>query len=398
MPKYELHQTFDSKVTNFPDDVYPLREGDHLTKLLKVLLEDPGVGQLLKIQTVARLSEALRTTNFSDLDIFFGEMLGLYRLPEEMYRGNPFAGQYTLDEWDEIFSKDSRYKERIRMFLSALNNMGTADSVAMAAEAGCGVRCLVFEGWRYSDNLGLKERVGRYDDSGKLNEVIIIPQAPITQVQRRSTYNAVRQVLPANVFCTVDEQADDAIEIVSIKYVVAASEYFEIRKYVKGQDVIDSEGRYFWIKSGEEVEAPSFAHLTAMETQWSLNENVKDVESLKIEAGQTKVQPGRRTSDSQRFGPWREFKRVDSPDNYPGGKYPGDNAKYNDDGEYVFAWDSQQEYENWIKNHVEKIGGQVRGNEFRLPRSLEFKGGTPSVPEDALAPIDVKVESLYYVR
>src|SRR5579871_2478592 len=113
---YQLHSTFTQKVSNFPSEIYPLSPNQHLTKLLHTLIEDPGVGQLKKIQTLARLAESLGGTQFSDLDFFYGSFLRFNRLAEEVYTYDPFRDQLTSDQWKEVKTKDASYRGRIALF------------------------------------------------------------------------------------------------------------------------------------------------------------------------------------------------------------------------------------------------------------------------------------------
>ena len=154
MPSYYGENTLQWKARNFPESVYPLREHQHLTKLLQTLVGDAGVGQLHKYQTVARLSESLGGTQYSELDYFFGTFLNLPRTSSEIYQGDPFTDQLTTEQWNEVEVKDAQYRERIRLFLHALLFGGTQRGLAFAAEAATGIPCQVFEVWRYIDDDG----------------------------------------------------------------------------------------------------------------------------------------------------------------------------------------------------------------------------------------------------
>lgn len=399
MPFVPFHRSFDHKVRNFPENTYPLSKHDHLTKLLRVLLEDAGVGQLFKFHTIARIQFYLRQAHFSELESYFGSALHFPRLPEEMYSADPYNDQLTSDQWRSIENKDAAYRDRLRMLLSAMMLGGTVDGLSMASEAASGVPCHIIEVWRYTDNAGATEP-GRLGNSPK--EFVVIPSDPdISYARIRAIYNTINRLKPANTVLTVDPLGVAVRSVISIRHITSPSEYFEIRKYVTGVNPPSAppSDRYFWIEDGVEVEAPSFAHLTTMESEWSLNNSIVTVDAFEIGSDfaehrlTSAVSPG-----SDEWGPWRDIEVVDSPDNYPQGKYPSDSSKYDSNGDYIFAWSSQSDYVSWLTTTMESIGGEISGSKYRLPMSLEITPGSESSPMDAIATVPLHVQSLYYTQ
>lgn len=486
-----LHRTFEYKTSNFPHELYKLEKHDHLTKLLRVLLEDAGVGQLHKIQTVARLSESLRMAQFGELDYFFGTFLRMARLPQEMYEADPFSDQLSASDWRLIERMDASYRERLRQFLTAILHGGTANGLTMAAQAASGVPCQILEAWRYLDNLGLDAQPGRVGSAPR--EFVIVPmlgsysevqtisvtgatagtftltwsgktttpiaynatsgqvrdaladlsnigdfrvaggpgpsnawvvlfdvphmtmtansasltgatatvEGSLSYSRRRAIYQAVNRLKPANTICTVDERGMAVRKVVVVRHAASPSEYFEIRKYVTAVDPPKAppSERYFWVKDGVEMEAPTFAHLSSMESQWSLNDSVTNVDAFEIgQDGIEKRLPSAMNNPDQVWGPWREVGLADSPDNYPNGKFSADASRYDKDGQYVFSWSNQQEYVEWLQGSIEILGGDWAGNRYRLPSSSETNPGASSSPMDALAAPDIQVQSMYYAR
>jgi hypothetical protein len=412
---YDLHNTFGWKVRNFPEEVYPLFPEHHLTKLLHVLLEDAGIGQLKKLQTVARLAEALGGTQYSDLDFFFGTFLNFPRTTEEQYQYDPFHDQLTSAQWDQVHTRDALYRERLKLFLTATMYGGTQKGLQMAAEAACGYPCDILEVWRFAaggqtvsgigvDSQGLPTYPGRLTPVSSPKEFVVTPHLPsgvtsLPMSQRTAIYRTVNRLKPVNTFCTVDEHGLQYHHLVIIRHVASPSEYFEIRKYVTGINVPPPPPvtKYYWIKNGVEVEAPTFAGLRSQAHRRELNLEVIGVDCFDLDVVSTYTPTTARVKVvEQGWGPWRLIEIVDAPDNYPNGKYAGDPAKYDERGNYIFAWESQRHYIEWFKVKIVAVGGQVEVDRFRLPSSLEISPTPTGDTKQSLATTKVQIESVQY--
>src|ERR1035437_4201937 len=108
-----LPQTLPWKVRNFPDDVYNFNPTDNLTQLMGIILGAAGTGQLDLIFTAARINQ--ENLEFSELDNILGVLLNTRRLVSEMYNttNNPFTDQLSIENWEDVISKDSAYRERL---------------------------------------------------------------------------------------------------------------------------------------------------------------------------------------------------------------------------------------------------------------------------------------------
>ena len=73
------------------------------------------------------------------------------------------------------------------------------------------------------------------------------------------------------------------------------------------------------------------------------------------------------SSEFTSFGQWIPIPLADSPDNYPNGKFEGDPNKYDANGYYLFEWANQSEFFEWFKKDIEKMGGEIADNNYRLP-------------------------------
>ena len=136
------------RMAHFDESLYDLRPESHLVRFMKALLGDAGAGQLRKRYTVARLQTTLNGTNFYDLDGFYGALFGAQRKTDERLPINPMVDTATPDEWDDISTRDARYRERIYALAKALPMAGTVPGLQQAAEALTGVECDVYETWQ----------------------------------------------------------------------------------------------------------------------------------------------------------------------------------------------------------------------------------------------------------
>ena len=142
------------QLSNFPDDLYDLRETSALVRLLKVLLGDAGAGQLRKRTMVTRLESALNGANFFDLDRFYGAIFGALRNPAEVLAINPMDDVATPDEWDSIKAADASYRERISELVKAIAMGGTIPGLQQAAEAIVQAPVDIYESWQLLDAYG----------------------------------------------------------------------------------------------------------------------------------------------------------------------------------------------------------------------------------------------------
>ena len=97
------------------------------------------------------------------------------------------------------------------------------------------------------------------------------------------------------------------------------------------------------------------------------------------------------------YGPWQTYDIIDSPDNYPGGKFgktPANAPAVNPDGTpYVFPWPSEQTYIAAKITQVQSMGGQADQFHFRLPLGQSAITKEVFTPDLAIAYIAPTQES-----
>lgn len=138
------------RLAHFPDDLYDLSDNSHLVRFLRALLGPSGAGQLRQRQTVARLQTL--SSNFYDLDAFFGAIFNADRTNGEQVDINGFVDTATQDEWEQYQAADSIYRERLFRMARAINMGGTVPGIQALAEAVTGVECEIYEIWQVLDD------------------------------------------------------------------------------------------------------------------------------------------------------------------------------------------------------------------------------------------------------
>jgi hypothetical protein len=147
-------QVIDERLKTFPDDLYNLNDSSHLTRFMHALLGDAGAGQLRKRQLISRLTDALTSTHFFDLDRFYGAIFGAQRVNDALFGNDPVITPATPDEWDELYAADARFRESILALAKAIAMGATPAGVRAAAEAVLGAPVQLYEDWQLLDPLG----------------------------------------------------------------------------------------------------------------------------------------------------------------------------------------------------------------------------------------------------
>jgi len=275
----------------FDPEIYNTSPDSHLYKLISALIGDAGAGLLAKQTSYARFQSRLESTHFSDLDKFFGSVLGLPRLSEERYSINPIDGSpldprsqalypskgedlnLVGDTWDDVFIKDSAYRSRCLTWTQALMYGGTARGLALAAEAALGAECFVYENYRYLD-AGYNEYLNEPNmGSSSINrkQFFIIPQLPqsaVTPDRQYYLYRLLDRLKPVGTFFTVYYAGDPRIAINSLN-VESTSNYFFINRRVTGNGNVTwptlNASKGLWIEPNVNHPAPTFAFLQRQE-------------------------------------------------------------------------------------------------------------------------------------
>lgn len=143
-----------SQMRHFFEGIYDLSPESHLTRFVKALLGDSGVGYLSKIYVYAQQQSVLATMRYADLDAFYGSVLGVNRFSWERTDVERYFLANTPEEWDEIDARDASYRARIDSFSRAIAMGGTPSGLVGIAEALLGVECRIYESYLTIDESG----------------------------------------------------------------------------------------------------------------------------------------------------------------------------------------------------------------------------------------------------
>src|ERR1700730_13368960 len=97
-------------------------------RLVLALVGAPGVGGLRKQYAISRLASSISGANFVDADAFYGAIFNLSRHFYEQMPTNvdgttidPMTDVANSDLWDDVQSRDARFKSRIQALAKAIN-------------------------------------------------------------------------------------------------------------------------------------------------------------------------------------------------------------------------------------------------------------------------------------
>lgn len=135
------------QLAHFWEGLYDLSPESHLSRFLKALLGDSGMGALTKQYTVTRLHSVVMTTRYHDLDRLYGGLLGMRRMASESLGINAYVDDATPEEWEVIDARDAAYRSRVETFSRAMTQGATAEGMAALAQAVTGVECRVHESY-----------------------------------------------------------------------------------------------------------------------------------------------------------------------------------------------------------------------------------------------------------
>lgn len=380
----------ESRLAHFDQTVFKADPSTVIYKLVDAMCGDAGAGSLKKDTFVSRLGAALESIYFTDLDTIFGNLGVLSRFTSETYSYDPVQDMLNSDQWDEVRVKDAWYRARIREFFIACGLGGTPQGIRMAVHAATSVDADLYEVWRWKDNFGLSQQLGRSPVTAR-NEVVVTPhKSSLSPKEFRLVREMVSRICPADVIITVNTTGLAVNTPVIIKAAAAGSSYFEVQKTVTATPIlaelpppevllIDLADTEKWLLKDPVSVAPYRAFNISQESGYyylasgGARSPIDSVEYGTLQPnGTVKSEPLFEAYESTgQYSPWVEYDKADSPDNYPGGKYgltPNSLPALNPDGsKYRFPYENQQEYVLEQRAKVIAAGGQSDSFRFRLP-------------------------------
>lgn len=400
----------DSLMQHFDDEYFDKSDTSHIRHLIEALCGASGLGQLLYDSVRAWLNGGVETAWLGFVDKLFASIYGLPRIYSETVAFNASDAMLTADEVNEVLVKEAWYKSRFVELMKALQAGGTVRGFRYATMAIMYCNCDIYETWRYK-----KEDfpVGRLGYT-LYNEVVICPYSKtVTEQQKELLLRVLDRIKPADAVVTIDMNGLSAWTDRQVRSVCASSTYFEISKTLTnsvdnsklpskstifGDDYAYGYDAYLNLKTGEKTEVRKPIQNRSQEySEYYVYDKssvaqVSDVKYTKLSGNEeTAEQDWSVKKYETKFSAWQSFTTVDSPDNYPGGKYGRTPmlapAVSKDGSPYIFDWTSQADYVKWKSDEVIKNGGEVKGNQFRV-RLYQSTSATTYLPEMSLVTVN----------
>jgi len=395
------------RVEHFDEAVYTGTPSTVLYHFVDALCGTTGAGALVNEIFLARANQALDTIYFNELDFIFGRIHFLSRSPAESYRYNPMVDVLTAQQWSEVRQKDEWYRSRIREFFVACSLGGTPEAIRHVVHAAVGVDCDIYEVWRYKDNFGLGDYLGRAPESSR-SEVVVRPhKQTLTPPEVRLIRDMLTKIMPVETVVTVNTTGLIAALPVPVAAAAADSTYYEIQRVVTPTPVmdqlpppellpIDLLTTEQWMYSKDPVLAPYAAFNITAEYGYhylvgSPRSPIDTVTygTLNADGSVTPESNFAVYNSTEQYTDWITYEKADSPDNYPGGKYgliPTQAPAINPDrSPYRFPYASQLAYVTQKILEVIALGGIANENRYRLPLQSRKQVKREFLPEHAIA-------------
>lgn len=417
------------RMAHFDERVYKVDdETTLLYQFISALCGDGGAGTLKKEIFLQRLSGALDGIYGSDLDYVFGSIRFLSRTTSESYDHDPLSDQLTSDKWDEIGTKDAQYRDRIRRFFAACNKGGSTEGIREAVVAATSADCQVMEDWRYIDNFGLSAGVGRtvgnswaalqlstghriyfaskadattrataggtgwiVEEVRSRSGVTVVPlKKDLSPREARVLRQMLDRITGQDTVITIDTNGLNVNTPVAVRAITADSTYFQVEKVVTGSPVLedlpapemlatDLDPSHLWLNPRTPELAPyARFNMTQEHSEYYLvsdgmRSTIDSVTygTLQDDGTVALEDPFVWYEQTGQFGPWTEYEKADSPDNYPGGKYgltPKKTPAQNPDhSPYVWPYRSQADYITQRRAKIAELGGESNSTRYRMP-------------------------------
>lgn len=249
------------RLAHFSDTAYDLRPESHLSRLVKVLIGDSGVGLLRKRTLLTRLQSSLGGTHFFDLDRLWGSIFGISRQSSELLSLDPYDETATDEEWASVHMRDASYRARVGRFAEAIHLGATARGIEAVAEAMLGFDVDVIEEPFGSERWG--RTWGDVSDKGTWGQVAalgtwgqvswrditdpvrggmtpyhivnVVPSRPISWEAAIDLQLAIDRIKPAGTVVRVLRSPGSSFTDVDIAAAGASSVYWELRPLDRDQ-------------------------------------------------------------------------------------------------------------------------------------------------------------------
>jgi hypothetical protein len=404
------------RMDHFDEMVYTATPGTMLYQFVDALCGTTGAGALVNEIFLARAAQSLDTIYFNELDFIFGRINFLSRSPAESYTYTPMIDLLTADQWKEVQQKDRWYRERIKEFFVACGLGGTPEGIRRCVQAAIGVDCDIYEVWRFKDNFGMGELLGRAPVTTRA-EVVITPhnKENLKPEENRLLRDMLSKIMPMETVITISLKGLAMSVPVPVAAASADSTYYEVQKMITPTPVmeqlpppellpIDLLTTEQWMYSKDPTLAPYAAFNISSEYSYhylagSARSPIDTVSYGTLQADGT-VAPEANFAvyqTDEQFTEWMTYEKADSPDNFPGGKYgisPSTGPALNPDRTpYRFPHTSQLSYITQKILEITQLGGRANENRYQMPLQQPEQVKREFLPEYAISALAPAKES-----
>jgi hypothetical protein len=376
----------------FDEYVYTQTPSTMLYKYVDAMVGTTGVGSLLNQYMLARMSASMQTIYYNALDYIFSSVGGIARSPAESYPYNPSVDLLTADQWNEVRIKDAWYRARIVGFFRAAARGGSPDGIRMGINAAVATDCDIYEMWRWIDNFGISENLGRAPHPARNEVVVRVHKQSLLPAELRLCRDMLAKFVPVNTIVTVLTEGQSLLSPVSVSAAAADSSYYEVQRVVTATpalaqlpvpsqlpiNLLPSECWLFNARYAPTIAPTAAFNVTSEYGYYYLagggaNSPIDSVTygTLNTDGSASVTANFRQFDTTGQFGPLTPWEIVDSPDNYPGGKFgqhPSFAPALNSDGTpYIFGYQSQQDYITVAAVSIIEMGGITSAEGYQLP-------------------------------
>jgi hypothetical protein len=320
-------QNFRKIISAFDPDIYDLRPTSHLVRLIKALTGAAGTGGLKKQIITSRMASTLAVTAFTDLDAFYGALFNFNRYAIESMPLNtdgtqldPYTDVATIEQWDDVLSRDARYRSRIFQVARAINMGASISGIRGVCESLLSTEVDIVESWKtvdmsyrntslsapagltygnikaqYVTNIGFYKSYnfaegGQFGAGiapvGNRSEVVITPRRLITNEEKVQLLKVLATIRPSHVQITLGTQLNQNVSQVPARSYFSDSEDWDVVTRVTPSTDLNQPTDSLYSGAGSySVARPVFSEYSG--EAWTNNPNIVKAYSYQIVDGAT---------------------------------------------------------------------------------------------------------------
>jgi hypothetical protein len=313
-------------VENFDPEIYDLKPTSHLMRFIRALTGSAGVGGIRKQNFIARASTSILGASFVDLDAFYGALFNFHRsLVETMplnvdgTKINPLTDIAPSDVWDDVYSRDARFRSRIHQLARAINMGGSYAGLKAVAEAILSIDVDLVESWVKVDALinnsslvlPVAKTYGQISSQyvtdgnmktvsygnlegnqfgngntpqGNRGELVFTPRRAITPEESYQLMKVLQVLKPSHTQITISNATNQTSTVIAPRSLAADSENWSIQSRITPAINLIQPTPPLYQNSGEySVARPVFSEYVG--ESWSNNVNIVKTNSYSIDDG-----------------------------------------------------------------------------------------------------------------